>query len=341
MKKNISLVSESALCEDFFQEDHLKLCFLWYDEILLENCLNLYTSFIKKLDLNKKEMLYLTDVLLPLEKRVSDDLIKEYRKYTFLNMTYPRWQRNGKVYNTYRHPQNSKEYAHNAIIKKMRQYDKRHDNLMYDEDLMLAEMFIHIEDLLYNEELRYDEALRSNEGTARVAVNAIKLWEMVNCEITCTLQAGNYEKIAIEAALSFDKKSENKNEAIRLFELSVPSLTTVPWSKIIKLRKNNNILSLRNKLKSITESIPGDLKSAKEELNLLEKQAMNDIFEEYRPDVKKVAIETLIGNIPIAPINPASVFFGGKNIICEWNNKNKYDWFYLLRDIRNVANNSL
>lgn len=309
MSKNITLVSNRNMFNQAF-EDHLKLCYLWYDEVLLENFGKQYYNYIENLNINNRDAAYLTDILIPLEKRVPKCLVEEYKNNVIMAAKrYPRWKDDQKWYNTYRQPKNAEEYAHNAIIKNL-----ENEYGMDDEDYMYY------------------------EGTAASAIDNIKLWKMVNLEIPCILQADKYEKIAMEFLL-FDKEDGNRNETFRLFEISIPSLVTVPWSKIVELRKNNDFSALRDKLEKIMRFTSGNLEDARKELNILENQAMENILDEFKPDIKNVALEIAVANIPISPVNPASIFLSGRDLIHEVIKKNKYDWFYLLRNIRKSVNN--
>lgn len=219
MYKNISLASHELLCDKTFLNDHLKLCYLWYDEILVDNFIFKYENVINELNLDEKDISNVTDIILPLEKRVSKYLIEEYKHYIVTTKYYPRWERNEKYYNTYRKPKNSDEYAHNAIINSL----KRKYGMDYDD-------FEHF------------------EGKAMFTIGSIKLWNMINNEIPIVLQSNEYERIAIKSKLLFDKKYEKDEKApFRLFEMYIPSLENVPWAKIVEMKNNSNFFALQKK----------------------------------------------------------------------------------------------
>lgn len=308
MTKNVTLISDLKLYDEKFISDHLKLCVLWYDEVLLEDIWGMnITDHL--LGLNKKDLFYLTDILLPLKSRVPISIINDYKRNCAMLNYYPRWERDGKLYNTYLRPKTAHEYAYNRIINRLRkQYG-------------------------YNDYIYHMEFL---EGHALATVKSVKLWEIVNLEIPCMLQTDEYGQIALNATMLYNNL-ETVEEAFTLFKLSVPDLTRVPWTKIIELRKKGGFSVLREKLGCILQDSSYNIKNAQRELHTIEQEAINEIIDEYKPKLKRVSIESLVGNIPMPFINPVSILLGAKNIKGEVDKKRKYSWFYLLRDIRSLS----
>lgn len=312
MNKSRTLVSSFATIEDKFRNDHMKLCFLWHDEIMLETlndyARNNYASQIlndEKLD--RKYVKIFTDVVTPLENKVSKSLLDDFRNSQ--EHGYPRWGKDWEFF-TYPEPKNAKEYAHNSLL----------EYIQLDWGIE-----------------KFDGAdVEQAEGRARVAINAVSLWESVQQEVSCMMEANFDEKLAMNYANFFNTKKDYI-EPFKLFETSVPCLTEVPWSEIIKLKINGNYDSLRNKLKDIMIKTPYDLSFAQSELEKLEQEAIADIVEQYRPNVKKIAIESVLANIPFIPIlNPISGFFGVRDTIFEKKKSNDLSWFYFLRDVKNI-----
>lgn len=119
MKTLRSLVSLFARSNDNFRKDHLKLCFLWYDEVIIESInehdrANYVSHIIENKNLEKKHIRIFTDIVIPLEERVSKDLLDEYSKSKDPN--YPRWGENLEKF-TYPSPENAKQYAHNVLLE--------------------------------------------------------------------------------------------------------------------------------------------------------------------------------------------------------------------------------
>lgn len=318
MSTNRAFVSHSTSFAREFCDDHIKLCFLWYDEVIIETITKhgeslFFKNLLDQCRLSRKNFHCITDIVLPFEKRAPRELFEENWKVDIRG--YPRWRIGDEKHYTYRIPQNAEEHAHNLLLKKI------------EKELGVEKL--------------YGVDVEQAEGRARVAVNAVKLWEKVNSEISCMLQANDDEKLAMTAAQLFRMCENTPTDPFRLFEISVPSLSVVPWDRVIRLRKRGNFDSVREKFSGILTDSLGDLSKAQSELSEIEKKAAENIIEQYRPNVRKVAIETLVENIPGIPgINPASVIFGLRDVKSEMNKEKKFNWFYLLRDIRNLAKES-
>lgn len=314
MKTLRSLVSLFAKSNDNFRNDHLKLCFLWYDEVIIESIneydrANYVSRIIENENLERKYIRIFTDIAIPLEEKVSKDLLDEYSKSK--DHTYPRWGENLEKF-TYPSPENAKQYAHNVLLEHIQS-----EWGFKDSD---------------------GAAIEHAEGRARVATDAIILWETVQQELPCIMEANNDEKLAMASANIFNTKEKDSVNPFKLFETSVPNMGDVSWSEIIEIKAQGNFDSLRNKLKEIIMITPNDLSSAQKELEKLEHEATEEIIEKYRPNIKKVAIESLMSNIPNIPfINPVSAFFGIRDTIKEKKKATEKSWFYLLRDVRNIG----
>jgi hypothetical protein len=80
------------------------------------------------------------------------------------------------------------------------------------------------------------------------------------------------------------------------------------------------------------------LPDAQGRLEDLEAKASQEIIEAYRPNAKKVALESAIGNAPCGlPMNPAGLALAARDIKKAKEAQRKLDWFYLLRDVRKMA----
>lgn len=73
-------------------------------------------------------------------------------------------------------------------------------------------------------------------------------------------------------------------------------------------------------------------------LTNLKKNAIDSIVEKGRPKVKRVAIESILANIPGMAVNPFSIFFGIRDTLSAAKKQKDIVWLYLLRDIKNTAN---
>lgn len=294
------------------RKDHLKLCFLWYDEVLVEPMRRdsrtpLARDILSEETLDRAERADFTDVVIDVAQRVSKDTMDAYTSSR--KTWYPRWGDQQQNF-TYPEPETAEEYAHNALLS-------------------------HIEDENGHPAGPFFELW---EGRARVATDAVALWAAVNQEAPCILQATGDEKVAMAAALNFNKEMAPVDQPFRLFELSVPSLAKVPWKEIIGIKRRGNFNALRTMMFNVLTERLGDLDAAQRELARLEEDAAGEIIDAHRPNLKMVAIESVFSNIPniqcISIVNPFSVFLGIRNVVREVLAKRRTDWFYALHDVK-------
>lgn len=90
-----ALVSGWGSLGDEFREDHLKLCVLWYDEVLIEYLTPaMERTFIdglaKRGDIGQNDVKEITDVILPLTQRFPRSAYDDLQKKLGCR-TYPRW----------------------------------------------------------------------------------------------------------------------------------------------------------------------------------------------------------------------------------------------------------
>lgn len=311
MQEIRALISYIASVDDDFRQDHLKLCALWYDEVLYEyigrNSESDYLSRLTKGELGSSDIHDLSDIIMPVDKRISSELSKQFKELD--TRGYPRWGKDWKNY-TYPDPQTAEEYAHNILLKHIKNERGPLEGIVVEHA----------------------------EGRARVAVDAVSMWKSVNEEVSCMLQSTSDEKLAMSAASIFGAPPNSPKEAYKLFELSVPSLTCISWKEIIKLKRQGNFARLRNELERITSSSTGNLDHAQRLLAEAETKATEEIIDRFRPNVRVVIAEALWSNIPNIPfLNPVGAYFSGKNVRNEFTKAKGFEWYYLLRDIKNLS----
>ena len=119
--------------------------------------------------------------------------------------------------------------------------------------------------------------------------------------------------------------------------MAVPSLAPVSWRQIVAMRRNGSLEALRARIAEAMTQAGTDIEAARTILGEIETRAVDEIVEGGRPRPRKVAIESILANIPGLPVNPASVFFGARDTISAVKKNNKFGWLYLLRDIRAAA----
>lgn len=315
MSTSRALVSYStSVADKDFRSDHLKLCLLWYDEIIIETIGDYdEKKFIDGLLQNEHPHRAvshaLSDVVRPLDKQLQEYITGGWRRQA--ERGYPRWGDDGENY-TYPEPENAEQYAHNYLLGKIAQ---EYGVNRFDDG--------------------YD--VEQAEGRARIAVDAVTLWEGVNTELPCMLQANQDEKAAMTAAKQFSSGSGIQDAPFSLFEIAIPSLLDVTWREVVQFRTNGSLKSLRDKIAQSVSIAGTDLEAAKSLFDWSEQEAIEAMLESARPRVKRVAIESILANLPGMAVNPFSIFFGIRDTASAHQKNQENGWLYLLRDIKRTA----
>lgn len=310
-----ALVSSiTSITDKQFRADHLKLCFLWYEEVLFET-IGRYDEgrFFERLlegEQNSRKLAHaLSDVIIPLDKRVGKDITVDVLSRA--GHGYPRWGEKYENY-TYPEPENGEQFAHNSLL----QHIAREHGVQRFED-------------------GYD--IEQAEGRARVATDAVLLWERVNNELPCMLQTNGDEKLAMLSAQEFSSGGTVSATPACLFNAEVPSLEKVSWKHVVDFRRNGHIKSLRDKIGQCFEYANCDIDQARALFSKAESEAIEAIVEGEKPHTRRVAIESILANIPGLPINPFSLFFGLRDTAKSFKKSKEHGWLYLLRDIRGAT----
>jgi len=251
----------------------------------------------------------LSDVIRPLDKQLQEHITGDLRSQA--QRGYPRWGDNYENY-TYPEPENAEQYAHNHLLGLIA---KEHGVKQFDDG--------------------YD--IEQAEGRARSAVDAVALWEGVNAELPCMFQANKDEKSAMTSAKQFVLGSSIQDAPFSLFEAALPSLLDVTWSEVVQFRKNGSLRSLRDKIAQSVASAGANLEEAKSLFGRSEQDAIDEILENSRPRVKRVAIEAILANLPGMAVNPFGLFFGFRDTAAAHKRNQENGWLYLLRDIKKVT----
>jgi hypothetical protein len=285
------------------------MLFLWFDVILLESIgqydkNRFIDSLIEHDPINRENHMIISDVVKTIDD--VDKALAEVRRNEML-VGYPRWGKEYENY-TYPEPKDPYEYAHNKLLAYI---EKEKGVARFDG---------------------YD--IEQAEGRARVAVDAVRLWDRVNRALPCILQAGTDEKLALQAAQAFGRSDVGITSEFGLFSVLVPSLEHVPWNSVVELKKSGSFSSLRRKIADVFKDAHGNFAQAQISFQRLEQETMSDIIERYRPRFATVALEALFSNLPGLPVNPFGLYTGAKSTLTEWQKRRNLSWFYVLRDLR-------
>jgi len=310
-----ALVSYRRIATDqVFRCDHLKLCCLWYDEVLFETLgqyhqARLFEGLLGNEEDGAKAIKELTDIILPLDSRVSPEVIEDTLDAS--RPGYPRWGNKYQNY-TYPNPESAEQYAHNRLLQSIA-----------DEKGVAR----------FNDGFEIELV----EGRARIAVDAVRLWQRVNTEVECMFQATEDERLAMLAAQEFSSMDKQPPAPFSLFQMEVPSLSSVSWRQIVRLRQSSGINSLREKIAKAVQQSATDLVAAKQIFDTLEKHTIDEIVEAAKPKPAKVAIESIFTNIPIPLVNPFGIAASVRDTFRAVKEQKELSWLYLLRDIRRAA----
>jgi len=294
-----------------FKDNHLKLCCLWFDEVLVdtlirhdEMCSKLIGGLVEYESNAGAIAKKLSDVIVPLARRADRSVIGD--RFQESSRGYPRWGERNRNY-TYPEPETTQEYAHNHLLGLIEQeHGVQHFKGWETEQA---------------------------EGRARVAVDAVSLWERVNQSTSCMLQAGADEREAMIAMRTFRSGADTPVDPVRLLEVSIPSLTDVSWEKIVALNNSKDLDLLKTKMSEAAELAGSDFSRAQALLKRFEHDAIESILNFARPNVKKIAIESSIANIPMGLANPYSLYVAARDTASTTRRHAEVGWLYMLRDI--------
>ena len=307
-----ALLSSLHSVEEGFRQDYLKIAFLWHDAILFEEVgrytvSQLLEGITEGEALNTSQRASLSDVVVPLSTFVEKDVLDVLVKSKAVG--YPRWGKDLEHYD-YPEPEDAYQFAHNELLRSIERE--------FGVDRFEG----------------YD--IEQTEGRSRIAVDIIQLWNLVNSICPCLLLANSDEEKAMNAAMSFGIKAADVPASIELFEASIPSMTSVPWSKIIDVKSKGAFDELRKKIQVVFEKGGQNIAAGTLLLQDTEQQVIDEIVEAHRPKLISTSIKNIAANIPGLLINPVGAYVGAKEIFDEARKARNLGWFYALRDIRDL-----
>ena len=309
-----TFVSAHGMVSESFKTDRLKLCFLWFDEILFEDLGRISREkFLEGVEgfegFTPNQKGVFLETIAPVSERVKIDWRADYKDQARLieRHGYPRWGKNHEKYD-YPNPETPEQAAHNALLRKI---EAEHGVARFDDG--------------------YD--IEQAEGRAGSAVGAVRRWREISEQRPCVFQARKDEQDAMSAMSSFNR-SENLQTPFTLFEATIPSLAHLAWGDIATLKVNDTFRSLRSKFEDVYSAKEGELSAAVSALKEAEAQATDAVLDLSRPRPGKAMIEGVLSNLPFAGINPFSIIISLKGFFSEVQKADQFDWLYMLRDLR-------
>jgi hypothetical protein len=305
-----TFVSAYGSVSEGFKSDRMKMCVLWFDEILFEDLGRISRErFLASLpgfdSLTARDQSYLLEAVTPVTERVKFHW-SEIRM-NGLGEGYPRWGDNFENYN-YPEPETPEQFAHNVLLRKI-EMEKGVDRFSDGWDMQQA------------------------EGRARAAISAINVWRTINEEIPCILQARSDEEEALGVVRSFGRKEE-PSSPFTLLQAAVPSLAHLDWRSVAEMRRTSKFSSLRDKMEQIYSASEQDLAAALQSLRQAENSAIEEIVERSRPAPGTALVEGVLGNLPLPGINPFGIVLALKAFTKEAQKADLFEWYYMLRNLR-------
>lgn len=314
MTSNSTFVSAFGSQSENFKNDRMKLCFLWFDEILFEDLGRItregFLASIAGFDaLPFRERRLLTGAVSPISERVKIDWMADFKDPQRLleRHGYPRWGEQQERYD-YPDPETPEQAAHNALLRKI---EAEHGVARFEDgfDIMQA------------------------EGRAGAAINAIAVWREVSEQLPCVLQARRDEQDAMAVMNAFGR-TDPPPTPFTLFQATIPSLAHLPWKEVATLKANGTFETLRSKLEGFYAVRAGDLTRALADLKAAEERATDEILNLSRPRPGKALVEGILSNIPFPGPNPLSIIISLKGFMAEAKKEEQFEWLYMLRDLR-------
>ena len=116
-----TLISFDAFAVGHFRNARMKLCFLWFDEIVFEDIgLHNREAFLSGIDgfsaLEQRRKSLLLEAVSPLSERLRIDW--KANRLERMHRGYPRWGPDYRNYD-YREPETADQFAHNALLRKI------------------------------------------------------------------------------------------------------------------------------------------------------------------------------------------------------------------------------
>ncbi len=256
----------------------MKLCFLWFDEILFEDLGRISREqFLKGLEgfeeLPFREQGLLLEAVTPVSERIKIDWMADFKDEERLlkRHRYPRWGEQGENYD-YPEPETPEQAAHNALLRKI-EAEHAVNRFTDGYDIMQA------------------------EGRAGAAVGAVSFWRQLSGQLPCVFQARRDEQDAIASMNAFTWTGPLPIP-FTLFQATVPSLAHLSWKEVTALKARDTFSSLRSKLEDLYAAAHGDLSRAVSDLKAAEERATGEILEIHLPKPGKAFAEGILSICP-------------------------------------------
>lgn len=292
-----------------------KLSFLWFDTIIVEDLgrRQPIDAIIRDNNISNRERKFVQDVILSVSE-LADGTIKKNNQEMVLE-GYPRWERNGDSYYNYPEPETPQQYAHNELLK--------HFERMAGVD--------HIED---------GYAVEQVEGSAKVAVDAVRLWALINDRISCTMACSENEHLAVTSMMTFAARNTPKlvetDLVSNVAKLMLPDVSKLGWNEIIAIKKHGEFSTLKSKIEELYE-VNCDYVATAQALADEARRLTRHIAIKAKPKPIRALFDLVATNLPMGPVNPYAIFTGYKKFLNDCQEASEHKWIYTFLDLEERA----
>lgn len=310
METNI-FVSAATAVGGGSREPTSKLNFLWFDRVIVEDLgkKDFGRKFIQTTSTDEKEKRYLSDVFVPMSDVDGGSIAKRRDEFHFEG--YPRWEEGDQHRYDYPEPEEPRQFAHNALLA---YFEKRAGVARFDDG--------------------YD--IEQAEGAAKTAVDAVRVWALLNNRIPCTIACTPEERLAIDQMLHFASQSAPSIAPSDLVQnvasIVLPDVSVLTWSELIAIKKSGEFGGLREKIIDIYRS-RHDYDDAAKAFAAEARQLGRKIVIKSKPTPIRALVDLVATNLPVGMFNPYSIFVGYKKFLSDCREASANQWVYTLAEL--------
>ncbi|MBP7704060.1 MAG: hypothetical protein KA105_02100 [Caulobacter sp.] len=170
-------------------------------------------------------------------------------------------------------------------------------------------------------------------GVARGRVTTVRLWQRLLEVGPTTFLPAPPEETQLQI-LAQNRASLGPASFPQLGRVLLPDVSSLSWLALSRIKRTVQLRALRAKVQeALTESgecLDGALNNLRTATEIIADVAL----EKMRPKPWRAIIKASLSNLPVPLANPFSIFESSYQIWSEYKAKEKYGWFYLLRDIQ-------
>lgn len=311
-----------------------KINSLWFDELYLQvssidflyNELAWYEAeFQLGNDFSKELKKFWKPVQLIIPQYKFSESISGFENYDILEAAYKTAKEN------YFKGQNRQQYDFPSIDEII-SFKIDHKNELESYEYMLRKKL----GIARNEEKINHEIEIKNQLIKEVIyqTESIGLWLSLKHNRNCIILPDAWEEITLKKLFNSLEETKGIKAFVDVSFNRFTNLDDLDWRIVLEFRDHPFIANFRRKMAEIQSEIENGLSLTPTELlNELEIKTLNEFFKsKFNQKIKsksktKYILKTAVTNVPLPiPVNPASLFFAGKEFIEMTKEEKKYGW---------------